>query len=131
MASPAMWMRWIFNYGNWARFMNAPGPNEEPNVRMDEYEGRLIPVAIGDIVVGEELLWDYGPGFLQEPRDSGNVELRANLAPREAKLAEEAPEGARDIVPEAVEEKLPQQNVELGTGRDLSTDEQDLLSEFG
>ena len=119
------------NYGNWARFMNAPGPSEEPNVRMEDHESRLIPVAIRDIVVGEELLWDYGPGFLQEPRDSGNVELRANLAPREAELVADAPEIAQEVIPEAVEEVLPQQNVELGTGRDLSTDEQELLGEFG
>ena len=111
-------------YGNWARFMNAPGPNEEPNIRMEEYEGRIIPVATRDIVVGEELLWDYGPGFVQEPRDSTNNAVRRNLLPTEASVAVEDPVADRH---EAADEA----NVELGTGRNLSVEEQDLLSEFG
>ena len=119
------------NYGNWARFMNAPGPNEEPNILMEEYEGRIIPVAIRDIVVGEELLWDYGPGFLQEPRDSTNNAVRAALGPPGGRVSDAAPVRGSGAGAEVDAGVQPPRSVELGTGRDLSLAEQDLLSEFG
>jgi hypothetical protein len=48
---------------NWARFINCPGPGDEPNVEVVEEQGELQVWSRRDLRPGEELLWDYGDKY--------------------------------------------------------------------
>jgi hypothetical protein len=73
---------------NWARFVNAPGPEERANVEVRGESGQLYVVTLRDILAGEELLWeDGGPdtGIVGGRGNSHNNKLRGVVAERQAR----------------------------------------------
>jgi hypothetical protein len=44
----------------WARYINAPGADEEANVEIQQEGQQLYVVTLRDIIAGEELLWTEG-----------------------------------------------------------------------
>jgi hypothetical protein len=63
---------------NAARYINCPGEQDAPNCEAQEHERRVFIMATRDIAAGEELLFDYGPGYFWEyPRAGLSGERRA------------------------------------------------------
>ena len=69
----------------WARYINCPGPGETANVDIEQEGTQLYVVALRDIIVGEELLWEANEplaGVLGGKKTSGNNKIRGLLDPR-------------------------------------------------
>jgi transposase InsO family protein len=111
---------------NWARFMNAPGAHEEPNVMVDEVEGLLEVRTLRPIVVGEELVWDYGDTYAMDHTghtSNARVRARHGRAPPDSD-----PEPAASNAEVKVDVG---REVKVDVGRDLTEEERGMIEGLG